>query len=204
MSTVNVGIEIFLFIVGGLILLSLRSSGFLSYIISKKINAEIQEMKEPKRVLLSTLSIDNKKDTLIDNPLSLKYLKENNPESIQRFRRLESQSNLKEYSLIILFTTLGASFLISRRDLVSIYLSLELQSFAVYILARMNRNSESRTRRGLKYFLLGALSSTFILLGSRFIYGYTGLTQLNRLEIFLSVPYTTILSGRDLIPFNSE
>lgn len=85
--------------------------------------------------------------------------------------------SISEYPLIILFTTIGASFLISSADLVSMYLSIELQSFAVYILAAIYRNSESATSAGLKYFLLGALSSALILLGSRIIYAYTGLTS---------------------------
>lgn len=88
-----------------------------------------------------------------------------------------SKSVQAEYPIIILFTTIGASFLISSSDLVSIYLSIELQSFAVYILAAINRNSESATSAGLKYFLLGALSSALILLGSSLIYAYTGLTS---------------------------
>lgn len=85
--------------------------------------------------------------------------------------------SISEYPLIVLFTTIGASFLISSADLVSMYLSIELQSFAVYILAAIYRNSESATSAGLKYFLLGALSSALILLGSRIIYAYTGLTS---------------------------
>lgn len=84
---------------------------------------------------------------------------------------------IPEYSLIILFTVMGASFLITSSDLVSMYLSIELQSFAVYILATIYRDSESATAAGLKYFLLGALSSALILLGSSLIYAYTGLTN---------------------------
>lgn len=67
---------------------------------------------------------------------------------------------IAEYPLMVLFTTCGASFLISSADLVSVYLSIELQSFAVYILATLYRDSESATSAGLKYFLLGGLSST--------------------------------------------
>src|SRR5579859_1834210 len=63
-----------------------------------------------------------------------------------------------EYSLIIMFSTLGASLLISCADLVSMYLSIELQSFGVYILSTLYRDSESATSAGLKYFLLGGLS----------------------------------------------
>jgi NADH-ubiquinone oxidoreductase chain 2 len=86
--------------------------------------------------------------------------------------------------MIIIFTTIGASFLISSADLVSMYLSIELQSFAVYILAAIYRNSESATSAGLKYFLLGALSSALILLGSSIIYAYTGLTNFDSISIF--------------------
>lgn len=95
--------------------------------------------------------------------------------------------SIAEYPLIILFTTMGASFLISSADLVSMYLSIELQSFAVYILAAIYRNSESATSAGLKYFLLGALSSALILLGSRLIYAYTGLTNFESIYTLASV-----------------
>jgi NADH-ubiquinone oxidoreductase chain 2 len=57
------------------------------------------------------------------------------------------------------------------------YLAIELQSFAVYILAALYRDSESATSAGLKYFLLGGLSSALILLGSTLIYAYTGITN---------------------------
>jgi NADH-ubiquinone oxidoreductase chain 2 len=67
------------------------------------------------------------------------------------------------------------------------YLSIELQSFAVYILAAIYRNSESATSAGLKYFLLGALSSALILLGSSVIYSYTGLTSFEGIYSLASV-----------------
>lgn len=88
---------------------------------------------------------------------------------------------------MILFTTIGASLLLSSSDLVSIYLSIELQSFAVYILATLYRNSESATAAGLKYFLLGGLSSALILLGTALIYSYTGLTQFESIYVLTSV-----------------
>src|ERR1700748_228112 len=94
---------------------------------------------------------------------------------------------VSEYSLIILFTSLGASLLVSSSDLVSMYLSIELQSFAVYILATIYRDSESATSAGLKYFLLGGLSSCFILLGSGLIYSYTGLTNFESIYSLVSV-----------------
>jgi NADH-ubiquinone oxidoreductase chain 2 len=82
-----------------------------------------------------------------------------------------------EYSLIILFSTLGASLLISSADIVSMYLSIELQSFGVYILCTIFRDSDTATSAGLKYFLLGGLSSCLILLGGGLVYSFTGLTN---------------------------
>src|SRR6267378_526541 len=96
-------------------------------------------------------------------------------------------TNAIEYSLIVMFSTLGASLLISSSDLISMYLSIELQSFGVYILSTLYRNSESATSAGLKYFLLGSLSSCLILLGSGLIYTYTGLTNFESIYSLLSV-----------------
>jgi NADH-ubiquinone oxidoreductase chain 2 len=95
--------------------------------------------------------------------------------------------NTIEYSLIIIFSTLGASLLISSSNLMSMYLSIELQSFAVYILPTLYKDSELATNAGLKYFLLGSLASCLILLGSGLIYTYTGLTNLESIYNFISV-----------------
>jgi len=92
-----------------------------------------------------------------------------------------------EYSLLIMFSTIGASLLISSSNLISMYLSIELQSFAVYILSTLYRNSESATNAGLKYFLLGSLASCFILLGSGLVYTFTGLTNLESIYNLISV-----------------
>lgn len=108
---------------------------------------------------------------------------------------------LSEYSLIILFTTLGGSLLISSSDLVSMYLSIELQSFAVYLLATIYRDSESSTSAGLKYFLLGGLSSCFILLGAGLLYSYTGLTNLESIYSLISVP-SSYVSGFSISDFS--
>ena len=96
-------------------------------------------------------------------------------------------SNAAEYSLIVLFSTLGASLLVSSADLISMYLSIELQSFGVYILSTLYRDSESSTSAGLKYFLLGGLSSCLILLGAGLIYSYTGLTNFESIYSIVSV-----------------
>lgn len=108
---------------------------------------------------------------------------------------------IPEYALIILFTTCGASFLISSSNLVSVYLRIELQSFAVYILAALYRDSESATSAGLKYFLLGGLSSGLILLGSRLIYSNTGLTDLESIFTLLSVDNNTSILLPSVIGF---
>src|SRR5882757_8263711 len=104
-----------------------------------------------------------------------------------------------EYSLIVMFSTLGASLLLSCADLVSMYLSIELQSFGVYILSTLYRDSESATSAGLKYFLLGGLSSCIILLGSALIYSYTGLTNFESIYSLVSVSYSNqIIHGLTL------
>lgn len=94
---------------------------------------------------------------------------------------------MAEYPLLALFSTIGSLFLVSSADLVSIYLAIELQSFALYVLATLYRNHESATSAGLKYFLLGALSSALILLGSACVYKFTGLTNLDSISALLAV-----------------
>ena len=105
---------------------------------------------------------------------------------------------ISEYSLMILFTSMGATLLLSSSDLVSMYLSIELQSFAVYILATLYRNSESATSAGLKYFLLGGLSSALILLGTALIYSYTGLTQFESIYSLVQVTGTEEFAGTSI------
>ena len=104
-----------------------------------------------------------------------------------------------DYSLLVLFSTLGSCLLISCSDLISMYLSIELQSFGLYILSTLYRDSESSTSAGLKYFLLGGLSSSIILLGSGLIYAYTGLTNFDAIYSIISVcEYNYILQGLSL------
>lgn len=100
---------------------------------------------------------------------------------------------VSEYSLIVLFSTLGSSLLLSSGNLLSLYLAVELQSFGVYILATIYRNSESATNAGLKYFLLGGLSSCLILLGCVLIYSYTGLIYFE--DIYSLVSSLTLVSN---------
>jgi NADH-ubiquinone oxidoreductase chain 2 len=92
-----------------------------------------------------------------------------------------------EYPLIILFVITGAIFLMSANDLISIFLCIELQSYGLYILSTIYRNSELSTTGGLIYFLLGGLSSCFILLGTGLIYANSGTTSLDGLYIITSI-----------------
>ena len=101
--------------------------------------------------------------------------------------------------MIVLFNILGALFLISSIDLISIYLSIELQSFALYILATLYKEKYSSTSAGLKYFLLGGLSSCIILLGCGLVYSYTGLTDLNSIYSIISVYFNNFSTSSILI-----
>jgi NADH-quinone oxidoreductase subunit N len=91
---------------------------------------------------------------------------------------LEDQKvNSFEYILLILFAIFGLILLCSSNDLITAYLSIEIQSLSFYLLAAYKRNSIFSTESGLKYFILGALSSSLFLLGSSFIYGTIGATN---------------------------
>lgn len=92
-----------------------------------------------------------------------------------------------EYPLILFFIISGAVFLISTNDLVSIFLSIELQSYGLYLLSTLYRNSELSTTGGLMYFLLGGLSSCFILLGTSLLYTNSGTTSLDALYVINSI-----------------
>ena len=79
-----------------------------------------------------------------------------------------------EYSVLIVLSTVGMGMLISAGDLIALYLGLETMSLALYVVAASNRDEERSTEAGLKYFVLGALSSGMLLYGASLIYGFTG------------------------------
>src|SRR5438445_11193097 len=81
-----------------------------------------------------------------------------------------------EYSILILLSTTGMMMLISAADLIALYLGLELMSLALYVVAAIDRDSVRSTEAGLKYFVLGALSSGMLLYGASLIYGFAGTT----------------------------
>lgn len=93
--------------------------------------------------------------------------------------KTSQQFRIIEYSLVILFIVTGASFLVSSSNLISLFLSLELQSYGLYILSAMYRDSEWATWAALTYFLLGGLSSCLILLSTALLYANSGTTSLD-------------------------
>lgn len=105
-----------------------------------------------------------------------------------------------EYPLIILFIIVGVTFLITSNDIVSLFISIELQSYGLYLLIVLYRNSELSTNAGLTYFLLGGLSSCFILLGTSLLYSNSGSTSLE----FLYLINKVWDSSKDIVLFNFE
>ena len=101
--------------------------------------------------------------------------------------KMGEQFKIIEYPLILLFIITGAVFLISTSNLVSIFLSIELQSYGLYLLSTLYRNSELATSGGLTYFLLGGLSSCFILLGTSLLYANSGTTNLDGIYVVTSI-----------------
>ena len=81
-----------------------------------------------------------------------------------------------EYPLLIALAVVGMMMMVSAGDLMSLYMGLELQSLALYVVASLRRDSLKSTEAGLKYFVLGALSSGLLLYGASLVYGYSGTT----------------------------
>ena len=90
---------------------------------------------------------------------------------------LERHKMMKfEYPILVALSVVGMMFMVSAGDLMALYMGLELQSLALYVIAAMRRDSLRSTEAGLKYFVLGALSSGLLLYGSSLVYGYAGTT----------------------------
>jgi NADH-ubiquinone oxidoreductase chain 2 len=169
-TQVSVLIESFLLLIGSLILISWPAFGKKS----SKLSLELQ----PDAVVAS-LDYDTK------------------VELHQGIAPLIAEKS-QDYSLIVLFSSLGSCLLISCFDLVSLYISLELQSFGLYVLATLYKDSETSTKAGLKYFLLGGLSSCIILLGCGIIYSYTGLTNFESIYSIISTSNSVSQLANDL------
>ena len=165
-TTLSQLIEIFLFIIGGGILIAWPQIKY-NYSVGASLPvlapAELETLESQQKLNLTPNATGVKTTLLLTDKYST------------------------DYSLVVLFSSLGSSLLISSYDLISVYLSIELQSFGLYVLSTLYRDSESSTSAGLKYFLLGGLSSCIILLGIGIIYSYTGTTNLESLYIINSV-----------------
>jgi NADH-quinone oxidoreductase subunit N len=81
-----------------------------------------------------------------------------------------------EYPVLVTLSVVGMMVMVSAGDLIALYMGLELQSLALYVIASIRRDSAKSTEAGLKYFILGALSSGMLLYGASLVYGYTGTT----------------------------
>ncbi len=99
---------------------------------------------------------------------------------------VENGTHKWEYSILVLLATLGMMMMVSANDLMSLYVGLELQSLALYVLAAIKRDDPKATEAGLKYFVLGALSSGMLLYGASLIYGFTGHTNLQEIVIAIA------------------
>ena len=93
----------------------------------------------------------------------------------QRYIQREDMARF-EFPVLMLFATLGMMAMISANDLIALYMGLELQSLSLYVVASFRRDNLRSSEAGLKYFVLGALSSGMLLYGSSMIYGFTGTT----------------------------
>tara|TARA_B100000780_G_C21112671_1_gene449799 strand:- start:611 stop:2518 length:1908 start_codon:yes stop_codon:yes gene_type:complete len=101
---------------------------------------------------------------------------------------ISQRLNQFEYVLLFLFSVLGLFLLCSSNDLITAYLAIELQSLAFYVLAAFNRNSTFSMDAGIKYFILGAFSSSLFLFGSSLIYGASGTVNFSELrDLFFHV-----------------
>ncbi len=110
--------------------------------------------------------------------------------SIDQLR--QSQILKFEYAILVLFATLGMLLMVSANDLISLYLGLELQSLALYVVAAFRRDSVRSSEAGLKYFVLGALSSGMLLYGASLIYGFTGSTTFPQIAAVLQESGTNL------------
>jgi len=190
-------IEIFLFIIGGLILIGwpqvlphLPKQEFEQRVLINPINESLSDFTTPiwpeaQRAKAEQNSLESSRLASSTSTLAKASPLAYTPSAGLWETRVESYST--DYSIIVLFSILGSSLLISSFDLISLYLSIELQSFGLYVLSTLYRDSESSTSAGLKYFLLGGLSSCLILLGSGLIYSYTGVTNFESLYLLNSI-----------------
>jgi proton-translocating NADH-quinone oxidoreductase chain N len=116
---------------------------------------------------------------------------------------IDNKVNIFEYFILILFSVFGLLCFIASFDLISMYISLEVQSLAFYILASLRKDSSFSTEAGLKYFILGAFSSGILLLGISFIYGVVGTTNFENLGKFF-IGFDFFIFSADIFDVNNR
>ena len=99
---------------------------------------------------------------------------------------IDTKINRFEIPILLLFSTLGMMLMISSKNLMMMYLAIELQSLSLYVVASIKRNSIESAESGVKYFILGALSSGILLYGFSLVYGFTGQTSFAGIYLSLS------------------
>jgi len=107
------------------------------------------------------------------------------------FERTTGDDLRPEYPVLILLSTAGASIMVSSTDLLTLYVGLELQSLASYVLASFMRRDQRSAEAGLKYFVLGALASGILLYGISLVYGFSGTTLFDGIAAAYAGPRTT-------------
>lgn len=101
-----------------------------------------------------------------------------------------------EFSVLLVYAVLGMGIMVSSNNLLTFYIGLEMQSLALYVMAAFNRDSLRASEAGLKYFVLGALSSGLLLYGASLIYGFTGSLDFNEIaRVVEKGPSTGLLAG---------
>ncbi|MDG1709364.1 MAG: NADH-quinone oxidoreductase subunit NuoN, partial [Emcibacteraceae bacterium] len=103
----------------------------------------------------------------------------------REFFKLEGDDRF-EFPVLLVLATVGMMVMVSANDLMTLYMGIELQSLALYVLAAFKRDSERSTEAGLKYFVLGALSSGILLYGCSLVYGFIGSTNFTSIATAIS------------------
>ncbi|MCF6292910.1 MAG: NADH-quinone oxidoreductase subunit NuoN [Robiginitomaculum sp.] len=153
-STVNLAAIVVLVVAAGLVLYKIPDEG------SKELFAGALK--------LDYLAVFGKFIALLATAFSL----------LLAYGYLKTENRLSpEFAILYLFAALGMMIMVSANDLLSLYIGVEMQSLALYVLAASNRDSLRSSESGLKYFVLGALSSGLLLYGASLIYGFSGATR---------------------------
>jgi NADH-ubiquinone oxidoreductase chain 2 len=159
------------------------------------LNSKLDNFNEKREYT----NLDSFKQMLNFNDFSL-IKKSNEADFLVKNSRSE-QFRIIEYTLIIILTLTGSMFLLATSDFISLFLCIELQSYGLYLICSIYKNSEFSTSAGLTYFLLGGLASCFILLGISIIYSNSANMNIDGLYVITDLSSTN-LHNLDMLPSN--